>query len=69
MNTRSGRSAGRSGKTLFKEKPMFTEEENEYMEFLDEVFGVEGIGLLTAKGDPIAFQVGLNEFQREKKET
>ena len=44
----------------------FTEEQKDYMAYLDEVYGVEGYGLLLAKGDPIAFEVGFNEWEKEK---
>lgn len=37
-------------------------EESQYMEYLDEVYNLEGYGLLLKKGDPIAFEVGFNEW-------
>ena len=40
------------------------EREREYMEYLDEIF-CEGYGLLLAKGDPIAFEIGFNEWEAE----
>ncbi len=41
----------------------FTAEEKEFMDYLDELFDVPGgYGLLLKKGDPIAFQVGMNEY-------
>lgn len=41
-----------------------TFEENEYIKYLDDIQG-DGYGLLLYKGDPIAFEVGMNEWQRE----
>lgn len=43
---------------------MYSEEENAYMEYLDEVYG-PGYGLLLYKGDPIAFEVGMEEWLLE----
>lgn len=43
----------------------FTDEELEYMRDIDEMQG-DGQGLLLYKGDPIAFEVGLNEYFAEK---
>jgi hypothetical protein len=43
-------------------------EETEYMEYLSETVGVDNYGLLMYKGDPIQFQVGLNEWLRENGE-
>ena len=44
----------------------FTEDETAYMEYLDEIHDVPGgYGLLLYNGDPIAFQVGMNEWLRE----
>lgn len=42
----------------------FSEREREYMDLLDEVY-CEGYGLLLYKGDPIAWNVGFNDWQRE----
>ena len=42
-----------------------TDEESAYMEYLDDIYGVEGYGLLMFKGDPIQFQVGFEEYQAE----
>lgn len=44
----------------------WTQEEKDYMDYLDDV-NCEGYGLLLGKGDPIAFQVGLNEWLMEIK--
>ena len=44
----------------------WTQEECSYMDYLDEVYPglpLGGAGLLIAKGDPIAFQVGLQDWQ------
>ena len=43
-----------------------TSKESQYMDYLDEVFGIDGYGLLLSKGDPIAFNVGFNEWRRER---
>jgi hypothetical protein len=43
----------------------FTAEEKAYMDYLDGIFH-PGYGLLVYKGDPIAFEVGMNEHLREK---
>jgi len=42
-------------------------EDRNYMNYLDEVYGVDGYGLLMIKGDPIAFEVGKNEWLKENK--
>jgi hypothetical protein len=42
----------------------FTEEEKQYMNYLDEIYH-PGYGLLLYKGDPIAFSVGMNEYLHE----
>jgi len=44
----------------------WSKEEREYMDYLDEVYGIEGYGLLLAKGDPIAFNVGFQEWLTEE---
>lgn len=47
----------------------WTTEEIEYMDYLDEVYPdlpCGGLGLLLIKGDPIAFQVGLDEYLANK---
>jgi hypothetical protein len=44
----------------------WTQEEQEYMDYLDDIYpGLPcgGAGLLIAKGDPTAFEVGLGEFR------
>ena len=44
----------------------FTEDETAYMEYLDDLYNVpDGYGRLLFNGDPIAFQVGMNEWLRE----
>ena len=47
----------------------WTQEEIEFMDYLDDVYPdlpCGGFGLLLAKGDPMAFQVGLNEWEANK---
>jgi hypothetical protein len=44
-----------------------TPEEREFIEFLDEMNGC-GCGLLMYKGDPIAFEIGLAEYNERYKE-
>ena len=39
--------------------------EQDHMQYLDEVQGTEGYGLLLSKGDPIAFNVSYQERERE----
>ena len=41
-----------------------SEDKKQYMIYLDEIHG-GGYGLLLYKGDPIAFEIGLNEYLRE----
>lgn len=43
-----------------------TEEDKEYMEYLDGLYDAPDYGLLMFKGDPIAFEVGKNEYFLEK---
>jgi hypothetical protein len=44
-----------------------TEEEREYVSYLSEIYDAPDYGLLLYKGDPIQFEVGLNEWIREGK--
>lgn len=48
----------------------YTEEEIKkmYNEYLDEIgrAGIEDYSLLLEKGDPIAYEVGLHDFETEK---
>lgn len=45
----------------------FTEEENAYMDYLDEVYpDTPNYGLLLYQGDPIAFQVGMEDWLSER---
>ena len=41
-----------------------SELEYQYMEYLDEIYH-EGYGLLLSQGDPIAFNVGFQEWERD----
>ena len=43
----------------------FTENERDYMDYLDEIYCAD-YGRLQKLGDPIAFNVGLNEWLRER---
>lgn len=43
-----------------------TDEEKEFAEYLGESFNNPDYGYLLYKGDPIQFQVGFNEWQRER---
>lgn len=46
--------------------PQFSDDEIAYMEYLDDLYQVPGgYGLLLRKGDPIAFQLGLDEWLAE----
>ena len=40
----------------------FTEEETAYMDYLEGIFDAPDYGLLLYKGDPIAFEIGMNEW-------
>ena len=40
----------------------FTQEEIDYMNHLEEIYDAPNYGLLYRKGDPIAFEVGMNEW-------
>ena len=40
----------------------FTEEESAYMRFLDGIYDAPDYGLLLYKGDPICFEIGMNEW-------
>ena len=46
----------------------FTKEETDYMDYLEELYDAPNYGLLYRKGDPIAFEIGKNEWLSEKKE-
>ena len=43
-----------------------TEDQRAYILYLNETCNCDSYGLLMFKGDPIAFEVGLNEWLREK---
>jgi len=43
----------------------FTERESEYMDYIDGALNCEGHGLLLYKGDEVAWNVGLQEWQTE----
>ena len=43
----------------------FTENERAYVDYLDEIY-CDDYGRLQKLGDPIAFNVGLNEWLRER---
>ena len=45
----------------------FSVGEREYMNYLDEVTGIDGYGLLMLMGDPIQFSVGFYEWEIEDK--
>lgn len=45
---------------------MPTEEDYEFMEYIDEMTGRYGYGLSLYKGDPVQFDIGKNEYFREK---
>ena len=40
----------------------FTEEETAYMDYLEGIYDAPDYGLLLYKGDPIAFEIGMNEW-------
>jgi hypothetical protein len=45
----------------------FTEDEIAYMDYLDSLYDVPGgYGLLLRKGDPVAFELGLQEWLSEQ---
>ena len=44
----------------------FTENETAFMRYLEEIYDAPNYGLLFRKGDPIAFEVAMNEWLREK---
>jgi len=44
----------------------FTEKERAYINHLNEVTGNPDYGLLLYKGDPIAFQVGMRDWESER---
>jgi len=46
----------------------FTQEEIDYMDYLEEIYDAPNYGLLYRKGDPIAFEVGMNEWLAEEEE-
>ena len=46
----------------------FTSDEIRYMDYLEEIFDAPNYGLLYRKGDPIAFEIGMNEWLREQDE-
>ena len=45
-----------------------TTEEREYIAYLNESLCNNNYGLLLYKGDPIAFEIGFNEFMKEKED-
>lgn len=47
----------------------FTSDEIRYMDYLDGIFDAPNYGLLYRKGDPIAFEIGMNEWLREQDES
>ena len=51
------------------EKPTEEEIEKMYQEWLDEIgrAGIDNYAMLMEKGDPIAYQVGLNDFISEER--
>lgn len=44
----------------------FTQEETDYMDYLEEIYDAPNYGLLYRKGDPIAFEIGMNEWLSQK---
>lgn len=44
----------------------FTEDERDYMDYLEDVYDAPDYGLLLYKGDPIAFEIGMNEWLQEE---
>jgi len=44
----------------------FTQDETDYMDYLEEIYDAPDYGLLYRKGDPIAFEIGMNEWLAEK---
>jgi len=42
------------------------ESTEKYMDFLDEIYGIEGYGMFHLENDPLAFEVGLNDWLRER---
>ncbi len=44
------------------------EDDKRYIEYLNETCDCDSYGLLMFKGDPIAFEVGRNEWLREQDE-
>ena len=44
----------------------FTQDETDYMDYLEEFYDAPDYGLLLRKGDPIAFEIGINEWLAQK---
>ena len=44
----------------------FTDDEIKYMDYLEGIYDCPNYGLLLRKGDPIAFEVGINEWLRNQ---
>ena len=43
----------------------FTSDETKYMDYLETIYDCPDYGLLLRKGDPIAFEIGMNEWLNE----
>jgi len=46
-----------------------TKEEHKYAEYLTELYDAPDYGFLLYKGDPIQFDVGFHEWEREQAQT
>ena len=44
----------------------FTSDEIKYMNYLEGIYDCPDYGLLLRKGDPIAFEVGMNDWLRNR---
>ncbi len=44
----------------------FTADECAYMDYLDNLYDAPDYGLLSRKGDPVGFEVGMNEWLAEQ---
>tara|TARA_Y100001951_G_C11067965_1_gene144481 strand:+ start:305 stop:478 length:174 start_codon:yes stop_codon:yes gene_type:complete len=40
----------------------FTKEETAYMDYLENIYDAPNYGLLFRQGDPIGFEIGMNEW-------